>query len=110
MKIKINDKEIELKFGVRFVRELDKLKGVSQNGIKFGMGLNRTVPTLLTYDPSALADVLYCASYKADKRPTMAQIEDFIDDDENIETTFKDVLEALQQSNATKTLVKNLQA
>lgn len=110
MKIKINNQEIELKFGVRFVRELDKIKGISQNGISFGMALNSTIPALTTYDPSALADVLYCACYKADARPSMDNIEDYIDDAKDIDKLFDDVINELKKSNATKTSVKNLQA
>ena len=37
MKIKINNTEYELNFGIRFVRELDKIEKMTNKGISLGM-------------------------------------------------------------------------
>lgn len=108
MIIKIANKEVELNFGVRFVRELDKVKGVTQNGIQFGMALNATIPALTTYDPVALADVLYCASCTAKVRPSMEDVYNYIDNADDIKKVFDEVLSELKEANATKVIVKNL--
>ena len=50
MKIKINKKDVELNFGVRFVGELDKIAGMSVKvqGItqNFGFALPKVIPGL----------------------------------------------------------------
>ena len=52
MEIKLNDKTVQLNFGVRFVRELDKVAGMSVNGQSFGFGLTKSLPALQAYDPA----------------------------------------------------------
>ena len=37
MQLKINDKTYNIKFGVKFVRALDKAYPIEQQGLKFGM-------------------------------------------------------------------------
>ena len=38
MQLTINDKDYTFKFGLRFVRELDKQITTNENGIEFGVG------------------------------------------------------------------------
>ncbi|WP_314737070.1 tail assembly chaperone [Limosilactobacillus urinaemulieris] len=106
MQIKIGKKDINLNFGVRFVRELDKLKGmeVEVQGIKqkFGMGLTVVLPSLRQFDPATLSDVLYCASWDNKSRPTQKAIDDFIDNDADLDKLFDEVLDELQKANAVK--------
>lgn len=113
MKIKINNTEYELNFGIRFVRELDKIASVSNNGISLGMALMRTLPALQTYDPVALCNVIYAASYGNKPRPSMKAVETFIDKEvsfEDLEKYFDDILKEINESTATKLVAKNLKA
>lgn len=110
MILKINDKECVLHFGVRFVRELDKIAGVSSKGISLGMSLTRTLPALQTYDPVAFSNVVYAAAYGNKPRPKMEDIESFIDNDEDIEKHFDEILEEVQNSTATKLVAKNMKS
>lgn len=111
MQIKIKNKDYDLNFGVKFVRELDKIAGmkIERNGVaqRFGMGVTLTLPSLNQYDPATLATVLYCATWDNKNRPSLNDIDDFIDDpDTDLEKIFKDVLDEMNKANAIKVVVK----
>ena len=108
MEIKINDKNVELNFGVAFVRELDKVAGVKVNGQSFGFGLTKSLPALQAYYPAVLADVLYCAAWANKPRPTQKAIDEFIDTDSDLEKVFDEVNKAIAESNAVKVAAKNM--
>lgn len=110
MIVKINNKDCKLHFGVRFVRELDKVAGITKNGISLGMGLTRTLPALQTYDPVALTNVIFAAAYDNKPRPSLLDVEKFIDNDLNIEKHVDLILKEIQNSTATKLVAKNLKA
>lgn len=111
MKLKIKDQEYSFVFGVKFLRNIDKYHGVEQeqNGMKmkFGMGLTTLLPSLMTNDSAALADVLYAA---AKPKIKLDDIDDYIDNCNNLEPLFKQVINEIKASNATKPLAKNLKA
>ena len=112
MQVKINNKEVELKFGVKFVRELDKVAGLDVNGASFGMGLTKSIPALNTADPAVLADVIYsAASTNKAFRPSQDDVDNFIDDyDGDLEKLFDDVNKEMSAANAIKVALKNAQA
>ncbi|MBZ5949266.1 tail assembly chaperone [Leuconostoc gasicomitatum] len=112
MKVKINNKEVELKFCVKFVRELDKVAGLDVNGASFGMGLTKSIPALNTADPAVLADVIYSAtSTNKAFRPSQDDVDNFIDDyDGDLEKLFDDVTKEMSAANAIKVALKNAQA
>lgn len=105
MQIKIGDKEYNVKFGVKFVRRMDEKYYVSNDGIKFGMSLDKKLPMLFTGDTVTLSEVLYEGSCAEPKRPTKDEIDTFIDEHENIKGLFEEVLEELKNSNATKVAI-----
>lgn len=107
MELTINDKKVELKFGVRFLRELDKIASVENSGIKFGMGLSRAILGLRAYDAAVLADVLYAASYGKVGQTT---IDNFLDGCEDLEKVFDDVMKEISESNAANLAVKKMKA
>lgn len=108
MEIKINGKNVELNFGVAFVRELDKVAGMKVNGQSFGFGLTKSLPALQAYDPAVLADVLYCAAWDNKPRPTQKAIDEFIDTNSDLEKVFDEVNKTIAESNAVKVAAKNL--
>jgi len=112
MQVKINNKEVELKFGVKFVRELDKVAGLDVKGASFGMGLTKSIPALNTADPAVLADVIYsAASTNKAFRPSQDDVDNFIDDyDGDLEKLFDDVTKEMSAANAIKVALKNVQA
>ena len=111
MQIKINDKDVELRFGVKFVRELDKIAGMDIGGASFGMGLTKSIPALKTADPAVLSDIIYSATSTVQMgRPSRDDVDDFIDTCEDLEPVFDEVIEEMNKANAIKTALKNAQA
>lgn len=108
MILKINEKDVELKFGIRFVRELDKVGGVDTGNFNMGMALTKAIPALQAYDPVALSNVIYAASYGNSPRPGMTEIDDFLDNYDKIEKLFDDVTKEMLHANVVKVAAKNL--
>ena len=102
MQIEINGKEIDLNFGIRFIRELDEKYNLTVAGKKVGVGIEETIPRILMGNVVALEDVIYAATWTAKKRPTLSEMDDFIDGVEDIEALFNEVIEELKKQNATK--------
>lgn len=113
MQIKIKNKNYDLNFGVRFVRELDKLAGmkIERNGVEqsFGMGVTMNLPSLNQYDPATLSDVLYCATWDNSKRPSQDAIDDYIDDpDTDLAKLFDETIAEMNKANAVKVVVNKM--
>lgn len=104
MTLDINGKECELNFGIGFIRDLDKKYFVqSKSGMKFGNGLEIKIPLLLVGDVVTLAEFIHMGTARMDKRrPSMQEIDDFIDRAEDIDAVFSEVIDELKKSNACK--------
>lgn len=110
MELTINDKKVQLNFGVRFVRELDKVAGMTVNGQSFGFGLTKSLTALQAYDPAVLSDVIYSAAYGNKPRPTQNAIDDFIDNCTDLGKVFDEIQKEIDESNAVKVAAKNMKA
>lgn len=109
----INGKEQELNFGVRFVRELDKVAGISANNVSFGFGLTKTLPAIKAYDPAVLSDLIYSATFKNSPRVSRDEVDDYIDSTgsvKELEKLFDDVTAEINKANAIKVALKNMKA
>lgn len=104
MTLDINGKECELNFGIGFIRDLDKMYFVqSKSGMKFGNGLEIKIPLLLVGDVVTLAEFIHMGTARMDKRrPSMQEIDEFIDRAEDIDAVFSEVIDELKKSNACK--------
>lgn len=109
MTLNINGNDYELHFGIGFVRELDKKYFAQQAGIKFGIGIETKVPMLLTGDVLTLAEFIYLGTSTSKKRPTVQEIDQFMDSTTDIEGLFDEVIEQLKKQNATKIKMKEFQ-
>ena len=111
MVLTIGDKEYEVNFGIRFVRELDKKYFTTDaNGVKWGMGLEIMLPQILmANDALILSEVLYMGTCTLKSRPTPADVDTFIDECEDIEALFDEVIEELKKQNATKTKLTEIE-
>jgi predicted SPOUT superfamily RNA methylase MTH1 len=102
----IKGKIYQFRFGIGFVREIDKTKKEkTESGAEVNVGLQYAVAALIDEDPVALVDILFIANKTEDKkaRVTKEQIEDYIDYEvEDLEGLFKEVLDFFEKSNATK--------
>lgn len=103
MVINIKDTDYEVKFGIGFVRELDKKYFINNaNGTPFGVGLETRLPLILINDPIALSEFLYTGTCTEKKRPSQIDVDDYIDNVEDIEALFTEVIDELKKQNATK--------
>lgn len=110
MVLEINEDVYEVKFGMGFIRELDKKYFTqAQSGTKFGMGMEVRIPMLLTKDVVTLAEFLVMGTCTEKKRPTQGQIDRYIDEVEDIELLFDEVVEELKKQNATKLKIKEVE-
>ncbi|MCM0724308.1 tail assembly chaperone [Latilactobacillus curvatus] len=113
MNLTINGQEQELNFGVRFVRELDKVAGINKDGVQLGFGLTRSLPGMQTYNPATLSDVIYAATATNSPRPSRNDVDDYIDSIESIdelEKVFEEVNQGIDKANALKAALKNMKA
>lgn len=100
MTININGKEHEIRFGIRFVNELDKAFAGDQ--AQYGGGITYALPRLLDGDVAALAKVLYLGTCTEKGRPKEDDVNAYVEDHEDVEALMAEVLDELKKQNATK--------
>lgn len=106
MIINLNDKEMTLNFGIRFIRECDErtkekmtFKGITQ---EFSEGLSKYVGGLLNGKATDLVSVIDCALWKHKGEYTTDDLYDWFDNLEDTDAIFDQVIEELERSNASK--------
>lgn len=111
MTINIKNKDIELLFGIRFIRELDKEHFVMKDGVKFGAGLELRAPALTAFDTVALSEIIYAATSTCPEknRPSANDIDAFVESHEKLEDLFDEVLSELKKGNATRLKMKQIE-
>jgi len=103
MELKINNKDIEIVFGLAFNRELDSIHKVEGAGLKFGAGLDTTIPELLSGSVVALSETIYHGTAHIKQgRPSQHQIDKFIENHENLDDLTTLLLHELEESNVSK--------
>ena len=111
MVINIKNNDYEVRFGIAFVRALDEKYYVqSKTGIKFGTGMETRIPLLLTYDPITLSEFLYLGTCTEKKRPSQMDVDAYVDQVEDIDALFDEVIQELKKQNATKKKMETLAA
>lgn len=108
MVLNIKEKEFEVHFGIKFIRELDKANYFVKEGAKFGAGLELKIPMLFTYDTVALSEVIYAGTCSQKVRPTVNDIDEYVENYEDIEKLFDEVISELKKENATRLKMKQL--
>ena len=101
----IKDKVYPFRFGIGFVREIDKTKKEkAENGAEVNVGLNYAVAALIDEDPVELVDILFIANKTEDKKARVSKemLEEYVEEVEDIEALFKEVLDFFEKNNATK--------
>lgn len=110
MQLEINGKTYSFKFGIKFIRELDKRMPLEAEGLKLGMGLaTRVIPELKSGNVATLSDILYLANRTEKEKISQDDLDDYIDDVEDIEALFDDVHKELGESNAGKLAIGKLE-
>lgn len=108
MQIKINGKDYELNFGIRWVLLMNQKHNITQNGLSQGMGINQAVASLSQYDPIGLSEILLNATWINKDRPTSADIEHYLETDADVKKLCDSILKEIETANATKAQVKNV--
>lgn len=108
MQVKINGKDYELNFGIRWVLLMNQKHNITQNGLSQGMGINQAVASLSQYDPIGLSEILLNATWINKERPTSADIDHYLDTDADVKKLCDSVLKEIETANATKAQVKNV--
>ena len=109
MQLTINDKDYTFKFGLRFIRELDKQITTNNEGIEFGVGTAFKLAQLVnTKDLAALSDVLLVANQTETPRIKAVDLDTFIEEHEDVEGLLNEVIAELEASNATASKVKTV--
>lgn len=108
----INGIVYEFKFGMGFMRKINKKIGTPVDGlpdVKKNIGLQYMIAGVMDGDVEALVDILDAANEGLKPRVTKALLDDYIDNEEtDIDKLFEDVLDFLKSANATKKTVANL--
>lgn len=108
MQIKINGKNYDLNFGIRWVLLMNQEHNVALNGLSQGMGINQAVVALKQYDPVGLSEILLNATWINKDRPTSADIDHYLDTDADIKKLCDGILKEIETANATKAQAKNV--
>lgn len=105
----INGEVYQFRFGLGFVREINKQKKRAVEGVdeKQDIGLQFAIASIIDEDPIALVDILDLANKTEKPRVTRAALDAYIEDAEtDIEALFSELLDFLTNANATKKAVK----
>ena len=108
MQLEIKGKMYQVKFGVKFVTEMDKRHVMKDDRGEFGMGLETTAPFLLARKITTLAEYLHVGTITEKFRPSFDAVCDYLDEVEDIEAVFLEVEKELENSNASKLFIANL--
>ncbi len=107
--ITVRETVYQFKFGIGFLRDIEKTHTQLINGIEKEVGLTYAVAGLIDRDMVEVANVLNIANKGMNPRITPALIDEYIDnEDTDIEQLCEDVLGFLKRANAMKTRVQAL--
>ena len=110
MKLLINGKKYKVHFGVKFIREMDKNNFLEKDGAKFGAGLELRAGALYDYSTPALAEILYTGTCTEKNRPSISEVDRFIEEHEDLEGLFEEVISELKKGNATRLKMEKLES
>lgn len=110
MEIEVNDETYQLVAGFGFLHEVNKrvTVDVPNTKNKKEIGLKFMVASIMDGDIDALVDCIFCMNADQTPRLKKADVERYLEDVEDIDKVFEDVINFLSQANACKKEVKSL--
>lgn len=110
MEIEVNGEIYQLVAGFGFLHEVNKKLSIDvpNTGTKKEVGLKYVVASIIDGDIDALADCIFYMNIGQSPRLKKAQVESYLEDVEDIDKVFEDVINFLSQANACKKEVKPL--
>jgi len=113
MEFKIGKKNYHLKFGVKCVRELDKIYKIDHEGLEFGMGVNLAFVQLRTKSISGLSNVIKAAISHVESAPNIdkvdAAVEAYAEENDGLNELFDELQEEMGKSPVMKGTLKDFQ-
>ena len=110
MELTIGNQVYEFKAGIGFMREANKrvVEKIDNTDTYRGVGLTYLVAGIIDGDIDDLVDALDLMNKGMKPRVTIAQLEEYVEDVEDIDKLFEDVLDFFANANVSKRIVKNL--
>lgn len=103
MELTIGEKTYTLKFGIKFLKTLDEVYFVNSNGVKFGAGLEVGLAQLTgTRNLLALVEFLMAANKTENPHLAVSTLENYLEEDADIDALIDETVAALTESNVTK--------
>lgn len=114
MEFKIGKKNYQLKFGVKCVRELDKVYKVDQQGLEFGMGVNLAYMQLKMKNITTLSNVIKAAISHIESAPNISKVdeavENYADENDGLSKVFNEILDEMGKSSVMKETIQDFEA
>lgn len=100
MELKIGGKTYPLTFGLAFLREMDKRHEADAggSGLTFGFGVLSAIVALTQRNPLILVDIIQSATITEKSKPSVGEIETFLEEYKDLETLFEDFLSAFENA------------
>ena len=112
LEIEIFDKVYQFKFGMGFMREVNKLVSKPVDGVpgvKQNIGLQYTLAQIIDGDVEALIEALVIANKGCEPRITRTKLDEYVEsDDTDIDELFSKVKDFLRTANVTKKVMNTL--
>ncbi len=104
LELTIKEKTYSFKFGVGFVREIDKTQQQKlENGTVVNMGLQYAVAALIDRDPVKVVELLEVANKTEKPRISRSELDYFIDEVcEDFDEFCEEILDFFEKGNSTK--------
>lgn len=99
----IKDEVYQFRFGMAFVRDIDKKAQRKENGVTKDVGFQFAVASILDKDPLGLVDILDIANKTEKPRVTKKLLDEYLEDENtDIDAIFDEVLDFFEKGNSTK--------
>ena len=110
MELTIGNQVYEFKAGIGFMREANKMvvEKIDNTDTYRGVGLTYLVAGIIDGDIDDLVDALDLMNKGMKPRVTRAQLEEYVEEVDDIDKLFEDVLDFFANANVSKRIVKNL--
>ena len=112
MELTISGKVYQFKFGMGFMRDLNRQVSAPVDGLKDiskNIGLRYKLSGLFDGDVEDLVDVLDCANKGFEPRVTRDVLDEYIDDENtDINELFETVMDFLSKANATRRAMEDI--
>ena len=99
----IKEKVYQFRFGMGFVREIDKTATEKVEGKTVNVGLQYAVADLIDANPLGVVDILYMANQTENPRVTKKLLDEYIEDEStDLEAMCEEILDFFKRGNCTK--------